>query len=247
MSKNFGESPLDLKELDLVDPEHHWYYQSKFNLLLSVLRQGRVKVSKIVDVGAGSGFFSQSFICKGVGDEALCIDPGYASLMPEKVQNIQFQTAADSAQGDLYLFLDVLEHVKDDQELLSKYVQEAPIGANFLISVPAFQSLWSYHDEALGHFRRYRLKQLVEVTTASGLNVQQARYLFPTLAAIALVKRRMYRQKRSKGDLKEVSAWLNKLLKVYFISEPRFSEQLPFGLTALVFAKKLGGGHVRKA
>ncbi len=51
---------MDLKEFDLVDPSTHWYYQSKLFALRKELAQHGHGVQHVIDVGAGSGFFSKS-------------------------------------------------------------------------------------------------------------------------------------------------------------------------------------------
>ncbi len=68
---------MDLKEFDLVDPSTHWYYQSKLFALRKELAQHGHGVQHVIDVGAGSGFFSKEMTKERIFINVLCIDPNY--------------------------------------------------------------------------------------------------------------------------------------------------------------------------
>jgi hypothetical protein len=233
---------MDLKELEFVDPEKHWYYQAKLRAVQKSIVSEEIFDAKIVDVGAGSGFFSTSLIQSGHAKEAICIDPGYAAKQPGSLPGVSFVTEAAGVQGDLYLMLDVLEHVESDAELLENYVKGAPWASYFLITVPAFQRLWSYHDEFLGHYRRYTLKDLENVVAQSGLQILQSRYLFGSLAVVAFLTRKLRLNPPKKGDLRPVNPLLNKLLQHFCQSEHSLVPRPPFGLTACILAQKAKRG-----
>ena len=145
-----------------------------------------------MDVGAGSGFFSRYLLNNSGAKDAWCVDISYEdnSDSLENGKRIHFRQSIDSTDADLVLLMDVLEHVDDDVGLLRSYVSKAPKGTRFLISVPAFQFLWSNHDVFLDHKRRYRLHQIEEVARSAGLTVTKGVYyfgaVFPIAAAIRL-------------------------------------------------------------
>jgi hypothetical protein len=85
--------------------------------------------------------------------------------------------------------MDVLEHVDDDVELLKAYAQKVPVGTRFLVSVPAFQFLWSGHDDFLEHKRRYTLNHLEDVVRRAGLVVRHGAYYFGAVFPIAATVR----------------------------------------------------------
>ena len=95
-------------------------------------------------------------------------------------------TAAEPAGlFDLILCLDVIEHVADDLEFLTDLGRRfLRPGGKLLCSVPAWPVLFSRHDVALRHFRRYTPAMGVEVLTAAGWIVQRKGGLFHGLAAI---------------------------------------------------------------
>ena len=78
---------------------------------------------------------------------------------------IHFRREIGELHADVVLLMDVLEHVEDDVGLLRQYVEKVPSGARFLISVPAFQVLWSDHDVFLEHKRRYTVAKVEHVVS----------------------------------------------------------------------------------
>ncbi len=182
---------MDLKEESALkgDLETHWYYVSKGRALQKMLDQNAVET--VLDVGAGSGVFPKAFIKDGFCKSAICVDPNYSDDWLSKNQHdqIQFVRSVERVDAPLVTMIDVLEHVDDDVELLSYYVERAATGTTFLLSVPAFQYLWSSHDEFLDHRRRYTLKMLRNTAERAGLKPQKMRYFFGALFPVAAASR----------------------------------------------------------
>src|SRR5215471_18225599 len=153
---------MDLKELELLgaDQDTHWYYVSKWRALRQAV--GRRPPQRVLDIGAGSGFFARMLLREAHAASAVCVDPGYSQDWSEVHfgKSIEFKRDGTGEDADLVLMMDVLEHVDDDVALLRQFVIPARPGTRFVISVPAFQWLWSPHDEFLGHRRRYTLPAL---------------------------------------------------------------------------------------
>ncbi|MEY2468069.1 MAG: hypothetical protein QOF21_767 [Actinomycetota bacterium] len=87
------------------------------------------------------------------------------------------------------VFLDVIEHVPDDVALLRAVADELPPGSTIAVTVPAFTLLWSRWDTTVGHYRRYNRKQIRRVLADAGLDAVDARYIFPELFPVAVVRR----------------------------------------------------------
>lgn len=183
---------MDLKETDILGEKisGHWYYRSKARAVSRFLEN--TKISTILDVGAGSGFFSKYLLASSAAKDAWCVDISYERDFDESESGkpVHFRRSVDAVDADLVLLMDVLEHVDDDVGLLKDYVSKVPLGTHFLISVPAFEFLWSEHDVYLEHKRRYRLSQIEGVAERAGLTVKQGAYyfgaVFPIAAAIRL-------------------------------------------------------------
>jgi SAM-dependent methyltransferase len=178
---------MDLKELALLgdDAAHHWYYRSKATAMMRCLDGSRHR--RVLDVGAGSGFFSRHLLEHGVADTAVCVDIGYPDDRDEqcfgKVLSFRRSIGADAA--DLVLFMDVLEHVDNDVALLADYATKVAPGSSFLITVPAHQWMWSEHDVFLEHRRRYTVGQMETVIQRAGLRVVRGSYYFGLVLPLA--------------------------------------------------------------
>ncbi|MDB5491664.1 MAG: putative SAM-dependent methyltransferase [Micavibrio sp.] len=190
---------MDLKEEDILGDKigSHWYYVSKGRALTRFL--GTLRTKNLLDVGAGSGIFSRQLLDQGIAERAVCVDPNYAEEKAEthNGKEIAF-VRQDKGPYNLVLMMDVLEHVPDDVALLKEYGDQMPKGGHVLITVPAFQFLWSGHDVFLEHYRRYTAKMVEDIVKAAGLEVVKTRYffglLFPLVCAIRFVKTKLLNQ-----------------------------------------------------
>lgn len=182
---------MDLKEEDILGEaiSEHWYYRSKASALLDYVKN--INPQSVLDVGAGSGFFSKELLNKTGAKEALCIDTSYPSERNDLVSGkpVRYGIHSGPVDADLVLMMDVLEHVDDDVGLLSEYAGKVPAGTHFLITVPAFSFLWSGHDVFLGHKRRYTLKEIERVAENAGLIVERGSYFFGLVFPLAAVLR----------------------------------------------------------
>ncbi len=210
---------MDLREENAIsgDPSAHWYYISKGYAIKALL--GCRPIEKLLDVGAGSGVFSKMLVNQGSAASATCLDPNYADdfIGKRRTDKVAYVRSVDAVEADTVLMIDVIEHVDDDVALVGDYVRRAAPGTRFLISVPAFQFLWSSHDEFLEHRRRYRLSDLRETVEAAGLAPLRMRYffglLFPAAAAMRLADRAIQKQDDpATSQLKSTPDWLNKSL-----------------------------------
>ncbi|BBL74701.1 methyltransferase domain-containing protein [Methylomagnum ishizawai] len=210
---------MDVKEIDILgdDIAGHWYYQSKARAMRQLL--GGDEPGKILDVGAGSGFFSRYLLATTQAAAACCVDISYGadSEGGEGGKPVYYRRSVERSDADLVLLMDVLEHVDDDAGLLATYADKVPPGTRFLISVPAFQFLWSGHDEFLEHKRRYTLAQLEAVAGRAGLEVKYGGYYFGLVFPLAWLTRlgsRWLRREESpaRSQLKRHHPWVNALL-----------------------------------
>lgn len=236
---------MDLKETEILgsDTEHHWYYSSKAKAM-SRLLEGAVP-ARILDVGAGSGFFSRYLLAHTMAKEAWCVDISYKIDADEceAGKPVHYRRSIGSVEADLVLLMDVLEHVDDDVALLKDYVGKVPCGSRFLISVPAFQFLWSGHDDFLEHKRRYTLKQLEEAVQKAGLDVKRGAYyfglVFPIAATLRLTQKASSIGTTARSQLTRHHPIVNKVLKSLCNAElPFMNLNRAAGLTVFCLAEK---------
>jgi 2-polyprenyl-3-methyl-5-hydroxy-6-metoxy-1,4-benzoquinol methylase len=197
---------------------------------------------RILDVGAGSGFFSRHLLTDAGAQSALCIDIGYAADRDDSVagKTVLYRRDTGPTDCDLVLMMDVLEHVDDDRGLVRHYAGKVPPGAHFLVTVPAFRFLWSGHDVFLEHKRRYRLGEIESALRDAGLAIVSGAYyfgfVFPLAAAVRLVTRG---QPEVRSSLKKHGAMTNGLLAAICAAElPLFPVNRLAGLSAFVLARK---------
>jgi SAM-dependent methyltransferase len=237
---------MDLKETQILGDRitEHWYYRSKAKAMASLL--GTANISSILDIGAGSGFFSRYLLANTSAQNATCVDISYEqdSSDHERGKPMHFQRALGQSNADVVLLMDVLEHVKDDVGLLREYVNKVSSGTVFLISVPAFQFLWSNHDVFLEHERRYRLVEVELLAQKAGLHLDKSGYffaaIFPFVAAIRLgVQKLRKKAVRPQSDLSVAPPWINGTLTLLCgLEVPLIRFNRIAGLTVFCVAKK---------
>ena len=236
---------MDLKETDILGDSisKHWYYKSKAAAMLELIRG--FKVNKILDVGAGSGFFSKYFLENTPATESWCVDISYDEESDIQIGDkpLYFRKSIEKLDVNLVLLMDVLEHVDDDVGLLKHYIDKVPVGTLFLISVPAFNFLWSGHDIFLDHKRRYTLKQLESTSKNSGLDLVNANYyfffVFPIAGLIRVLKKVLRPKLLPASELKQHSAFVNGVLSFLSHCELTFQKKNKLaGLTVFCLAKK---------
>jgi SAM-dependent methyltransferase len=233
---------MDLKEEDILGAAigQHWYYRSKAAALSRAV--ARLKPRRLLDVGAGSGFFSRHLLAEGGAETALCVDIGYAREYDDSVAGkpVLYRRDCGPTDCDLVLMMDVLEHVDDDRGLVRHYAEKVPGGAYFLVTVPAFRFLWSGHDVFLEHKRRYRLGEIESALSDAGLEIVRGAYyfglVFPLAAAVRLATRG---DAEPRSSLKKHGALANGILSAMCAAElPLFAINRLAGLSAFVLARK---------
>ena len=233
---------MDLKEEDILgaDIGRHWYYRSKAAALRRAVSHLHPK--RILDVGAGSGFFSRHLLAAAGAEKALCVDIGYPADRDEREAGkpVLYRRNTGPTDCDLVLMMDVLEHVDDDRGLVKLYADKVPSGAHFLVTVPAFRSLWSGHDVFLEHKRRYRLPEIETVMRDAGLKVVHGAYYFGFIFPLAAAVRFAHRGEiHPHSSLKKHGALTNGLLSTACAIElPFFPINRLAGLSAFVLARK---------
>jgi Methyltransferase domain len=237
---------MDIKEAGLIRGEigRHWYYRAKLAALRRMIPPPGP--AAILDVGAGLGFFAASLLETTAAGSAVCVDPGYREDRDEvrAGKPLLFRRAIERAEAELVLLMDVVEHVADDAGLVCEYAGKVARGTRFIVTVPAFMSLWSGHDEFLGHVRRYTLPEIERVVRAAGLTVERGCYFYALLLPLVAASRglgrlRRHGAERAHSQMRGFGAVANAVLWSACRAElPVFPANRLAGLTAFVRAVK---------
>jgi hypothetical protein len=237
--KEWRRKSMDLLEGNLSDPINHWYYSHKFRMIVKSVEKDLPNIETLVDIGAGSAIFSLAIQKMFPKIEITAVDTGYE--LDEKIDSVDkiaYLKSGKNVVGQVYLFTDVLEHVPDDILMLREYVKNAPNGSKFVITVPAFMTLWSGHDDFLKHFRRYTKQEIENVVSKSGLSLVKSNYMFCSLFPIAFLLRRLPSSRKKVSQLRNHSKLMNSMILFSLRLDRVLTKFIPFGISIIVLAEK---------
>jgi 2-polyprenyl-3-methyl-5-hydroxy-6-metoxy-1,4-benzoquinol methylase len=143
---------------------------------------------KTLEVGAGAGTITRKLADRYPSSRLVALEPAdnmvgaltaYAALSDRVT--VHSETLADYVKRgerdfDAVLYLNVLEHVEDDTRELRLAAEVLRPGGALLVFAPALEGLYSDLDYKAGHYRRYSLSRLRQLTESAGLVVARARY-----------------------------------------------------------------------
>jgi SAM-dependent methyltransferase len=240
----------------------HWWFVARRNLVLMALerllrrargRNGGAPV-RLLDVGCGTGGTLERLRPLGrvVGLDleplalAFCRERGHSDLICGSATALPF---ADGA-FDVVLALDVLEHIPDHEAAAREIARVLAPGGYALVTVPAYRSLWSRHDLALMHQRRYRAHEVRRLLGGAGLRPHRLTYtvsaFLPVVWAVRTAQR-LRPQAPVRADAVPTAPLLNRLLRAWMDLESRIAlhARLPFGVTVFAVARKPEGSPAR--
>ena len=194
------------KRSSLDDSRHPWEtVRSEF--FIDLVR-GTVQSPQHIawlDVGAGDSWLGAAIEdALPSGSSMTCWDANYEAsditTLSATYPKIKFSTDRPHQQFDFISLLDVLEHVEEDRSFLTGLVKHclSPNG-KVMVSVPVHPALFSRHDVALRHFRRYTPDECRRLLRDAGLAIDQEGGLFgvllPARAASAFTERVLSRMR----------------------------------------------------
>jgi SAM-dependent methyltransferase len=239
-----------LMKATLAVDEHHWWYRGRRRVILAELRRLPLPVpARVLDAGCGSGRTLQELARFGdvqgieLNPEAaeLARNRGHGEVRVGRLEELPW----DADSFDLITCLDVIEHTADDHVTLAELERVTKPGGFLLVTVPAYQALWSLHDEANHHYRRYNRRTLRAAALGAGWTVQRITsfnsLLLAPAAAVRLAQRRRGPRNGYTNDLAVGPAWLNDVLECPLALEAGWlarGHTLPAGLSLLAVLRK---------
>jgi SAM-dependent methyltransferase len=217
--------------------ERHWWYRERRAILAGQLRR-LGGPGQALDIGAAGGGNTRVLVAHGW--EATATDLSEVALAVARERGLRAVRAdarrlpMEPASLDLVLAFDVLEHVEEDHLVTEEMARVLRPGGRALVAVPCDMALWSAHDEAVGHVRRYTRASLCAVMEKAGLRVERVWSWNVLLRPVVAMRRR-----RSSGsDLEELPGAVNAALTAVVFCE-RFLpvRRLP-GVTLFLRARR---------
>ena len=257
---------MDIKEFqvykDSAQSARHPWETARFqviqNLLSPLLRSWQKTPKTILDVGCGDAYFLHrlhelwpNFSYNAV-DSALTEDT--CRMIRSSwgaAENWQFFRDLEHfpTKADLLLLLDVLEHIEEDEAFFNQVSSLLQPGGYTLLTVPAYQCLFSDHDRWLRHFRRYTLKPLHRMAAENGMKVIRSGYFFSGLVLPRSLSLGFEKLRCKKQDTAGIGKWekgriLGRVLSLLLIWNGEFdifiqNMKIPwFGLSCFILCQK---------
>jgi len=201
---------------------------------------------ELLDVGAGAGILGEYLQRDLPGGSYRFVEP-IASLQRHLEATYGPDSnlgAQPSYEGIQYLtLLDVLEHQVDDHRFLRDLVEKMQPGATLIMTVPAFMGLWSRWDVALGHFRRYKKRSLMDCFDGLPVDVVEMSYLFPEMIPLALVRRQLERYRKPKrntgsSEFPDLPRYVNEILYALGTISMRLRRLWPVGTSLIAVMQR---------
>lgn len=186
---------MDLLERDIGAGNRHPWELSRADCILNVFGRLQRKYLErdnlnIADIGAGDRYFDllvqRKLEKNGTKAKIICIDANYGDdeiAEPGIVLGTDIAQIPDGTIGCCFM-MDVMEHVADDRSFLSAITKKLKPGGILVITVPAFQRLFSVHDEFLKHYRRYDISMLNRIADTDSMEMLSWHYFYTLLSAV---------------------------------------------------------------
>lgn len=237
---------MDLKEknnFNSIEEEiRHWWIKTRFNYINQTIDYYNSTDLTIVEYGCGTCNNIFYLLRRSKYAPIIKAVIGIDSHFTDKIEQewdkeskcIFDYTLPKAYKVDIVLAMDVLEHVQDDYSTLIELKNILKPNGLLLITVPAFQHLWSSHDIALGHYRRYKKYELSLLLESTGFETVKLHYVFSYIYPIVLFVRKFLRNSFKKNtDLKQNNNIINMILSILGKLEFKYGGSNYFGTSVV--------------
>ena len=229
-----------MAELD----DRHWWYRARRRILAELIRREAQLPSnaRILEIGCGTGhnlaMLGQFGHVDGLelDDEARALSE---KRLGRKVMRSPLPGLSEvpDAGYDLIGAFDVIEHIDDDDDALAAIATKLRPGGTFMMTVPAHPWMWTAHDVANHHKRRYSKRALRALVEGSPMRLDRVGYFNSLLFPIAVAERAVSKLRgKDDGDVSLPPAPLNGALEAVFAAERYLVGRLPLPPGLSLFA-----------
>jgi SAM-dependent methyltransferase len=234
---------METAELQLLTSveDRHWWYRERRAILRRELRR-LPGPGRALDIGAAGG--GNTRVLREHGWQAMALEYSDSAAGVARSRGIPVVRAdardlpVGSASCGLVTAFDVLEHIDEDYLAAAEITRVLRPGGTALIAVPCDMALWSAHDDAVGHLRRYSRSGLASLVQKAGLTIDAIWSWNVLLRPVVAVRRRF----SAGSDLAEVPPLLNGVLAGVIVAERYLPVRSWPGVSLLVRARRPGSG-----
>jgi len=193
--------------------DRHWWYRGRRTVIDGVLASlGLPAHARILDAGCGSGRNMVELSRRG-SVTGVELSPTSAALarargVGEVVEGSVLEMDFPDGSFDLAVSLDVVEHLQDDLAALRELRRAVAPGGALLLTVPAYQWLWSGHDVINHHHRRYTRRSLQRVAEQAGWHQVRTTYFNSLLLPVAIMLRALDRVDAKNTTESSLDLWV---------------------------------------
>ena len=209
-------------ELEFFDAAKNWR-RYQFENILKYIN------SSVLDVGPGTGNNIQYYKDKALQITLLEINKNLANSLKLKFDGdkkiVVFNTDIHSQEKkfDTILYMDVLEHIEDDEKEINKALKQLNSGGNLIFFVPAYQFLYSDFDKAIGHIKRYNKKFFLSFKKDENITIIELKYI-DSIGFFIAVLNKLFNKDNKKSIGLGVKIWdrlifLSKIMDLIFLNK----------------------------
>ena len=226
---------LEIRKLVALE-ERHWWYRERRGILAKRIRGLRPGLA--LDIGAAGG--GNTRVLQAAGWRTIALEYGQdgAEVSHERGLSVARADARSlpikSGAADLVISFDVLEHIVEDYVATAEMCRVLRPGGVAIIAVPCDPKLWSPHDVAVSHVRRYTRDALVGVVKEGGFEVDKVWSWNVLLRPVAAWRRR----KLNGSDLDNLKPMVNSALTAIIAVERYLPVKSLPGVSLMMVARK---------
>ena len=234
---------MDLIECKDTEINRHPWELSRVESLIKEVKKYHNGKS-ILDIGCGDSYFDYILM-----NEINDIDKFYGIdiFAKDDIKDGNYYLVNDykklkNKKFDTILMFDVLEHIEDDSDFLKNTVNKLlKNDGKIIMTVPAYQSLFSKHDEELKHYRRYNIKMIKDVCKKSGFKIINYHYFYASLVFVRIITKLLNKDNKVNEWNKDSNHILTKFMKGVLnidYSVCKKMNKLSFGLSLFIVLEK---------
>lgn len=233
--------------------DKYWWHIAKRDLVRMLIQNSGIDMAKSIymDIGCGTGRLMEE-MQKGFGwkkvtgvdgsGEALrfCKKRGLVNVSKGDFEE---KLPAKSASVDVATCLDVIEHIENEKVIMSEIFRVLKPGGILVVTVPAYQFMWTYWDDMLFHKRRYTKNDMAGKLAKVGFKIEKSTYAFSFLfppAVLVRIAKSLIVSLRSRSDFAPLPSFVEATFKTLSKWERGLigKMNIPFGLSVVCVARK---------